>query len=372
MQRKYNDFVLPLTTRNHKGKKMFEQVLYFASFEELQKNVTDGRYLLVVAEKSDFPFEMLKNLPPLVGAIFPRIVFEQQSYDKGFILAKLNKNTSAFIVEEMDKDFSAQDLEKLNSFFLIVDGLSSHIGSFLEKFFEEIKEDAKFIGGGAGKLTLVQESVIFSNHFQAQDAAIIVGSYDYIGVGVKHGWKEIQGPFMATQTQKCVLQKINYVNAFDFYKEVVEKDCGKSLREDNFFEIAKSYPLGISRYSKEPVVRDPIMTNGEDIILVGDMDSSSIISLLKGDNDSLVDAAKIAAKNAIQSLEKDMAKNAVIVDCISRFLFLEEDFEKELINIKTQFPQNSQFWGVLTLGEIANESKENIEFYNKTCVVGAL
>jgi hypothetical protein len=67
-----------------------------------------------------------------------------------------------------------------------------------------------------------------------------------------------------------------------------------------------------------------------------------------------------------------MAKNAVIVDCISRFLFLEEDFEKELINIKTQFPQNSQFWGVLTLGEIANESKENIEFYNKTCVVGAL
>ena len=60
------------------------------------------------------------------------------------------------------------------------------------------------------------------------------------------------------------------------------------------------------------------------------------------------------------------------IDCISRYLFLDERFKEELEAISSAYAPNTILWGVLSLGEIANANEEGIEFYNKTCVVGTL
>lgn len=105
--------------------------------------------------------------------------------------------------------------------------------------------------------------------------------------------------------------------------------------------------------------------------LVGDMDVNSVVSILRGKSENLIEAASQASNISMQGINKHVT-SALIVDCISRFLFLEDKFEKELQAIKYPLPDNSLIWGVLSLGEIANANQENIEFYNKTCVVGAL
>lgn len=56
---------------------------------------------------------------------------------------------------------------------------------------------------------------------------------------------------------------------------------------------------------------------------------------------------------------------------VSQGVFLEDDFTKELDGIKKQV-DNETLFGALTLGEIANNGNEYINFYNKTCVVGVL
>ena len=60
------------------------------------------------------------------------------------------------------------------------------------------------------------------------------------------------------------------------------------------------------------------------------------------------------------------------MDCISRALFLEHEFELELQAIAEQFTDNHAMFGALVLGEIANSGSGYLEFYNKTTVVSLL
>jgi hypothetical protein len=188
-----------------------------------------------------------------------------------------------------------------------------------------------------------------------------------VDIGVHHGWEFLEGPFVATSSEKNILKQINYENAFEFYIEAVERDSGIKFTNDNFFDLAKSYPLGIVPYSGDIIVRDPIAKDGDSLVLVGTMPENSVIQILKGENDKLIDAAKVAASEATKG---DKQKNmTIMIDCISRVLFLEDSFVKEIDSVSEVIGETSLI-GALTLGEIANKSNKYIDFYNKTCVIG--
>ncbi len=77
--------------------------------------------------------------------------------------------------------------------------------------------------------------------------------------------------------------------------------------------------------------------------------------------------ASIASSHA-----HDGTSSAFLIDCLSRYLFLEERFVEELRAVQNAYTPSTTLWGVLSLGEIANANEEGIELYNKTCVVGTL
>jgi hypothetical protein len=56
----------------------------------------------------------------------------------------------------------------------------------------------------------------------------------------------------------------------------------------------------------------------------------------------------------------------IFVDCISRVLFLENEFASEL---QTARVADLPLVGMLSIGEIANSGDDYLEFYNKTSVV---
>ena len=89
----------------------------------------------------------------------------------------------------------------------------------------------------------------------------------------------------------------------------------------------------------------------------------------------MIQSAKTAIKSSIANLTADI-KHTFIIDCISRTLFLEEEFPKELIAISEAMPESNEKetipQGVLSLGEISSSEKGYLEFYNKTLVIGIL
>jgi hypothetical protein len=63
-----------------------------------------------------------------------------------------------------------------------------------------------------------------------------------------------------------------------------------------------------------------------------------------------------------------------MVDCISRVLYLDNDFSNELNTVKKQLKlkqESLDLEGVLSLGEISSMEGGFLEFLNKTIVVGA-
>lgn len=350
---------------------MFTQIVFAKTLDEACTHLSSGAYLLLVAEKTPFMVETLPQHVHICGAIFPRLIYGTQSFDEGVLVAKLHAHATFSIAPLMHTLDNVMFHDKNHSLLAIVDGLSSSIDLFLEALASLVPEKCKIIGAGAGKLTLKQEPVIFNNETLFENAALILQGPQTMGIGVKHGWEAIVSPLMATQCCSHLLEKINFRDAYMFYKEAVEADTPLRFNKDNFFDIAKGYPIGIVRYNKDYIVRDPIFTNGQSLTLVGSIDNNSVIAILKGDAQKLIAAAKEAASIAA-SYTSETATSVFIVDCISRYLYLEDSFTKELEAIFAHVDTSNCMWGVLSLGEIANASDESIEFYNKTCVVSAL
>ena len=349
---------------------MYKSIKYC---KEIKSEVFDkkSKYLFFIAENSKNIYNDIKLLEntEVYGAIFPEIIFDDMHYKEGVLVFELDSYIKPFIINSLieDMDKYEEQIENNNTIITIVDGLSPNIQTYLENFYEIIDNDVDIIGGGAGLLTLVQEPVIFDQYGIYQDGALVVPVQDNMGISVGHGWEQLKGPLLATHTNKNVLHSIDYKDAFDVYKNIIEENSEFRFDDNNFFDIAKQFPIGMITNNNEIIVRDPITVANNSLVLVGEMDQNSPIAILKGEPSKLINAAGKTSFEASKIVE--IKKYAFVVDCISRILYLEDKFTQEISAIK-EHTKDKQLFGILTLGEIANTNKSYIEFYNKTCVIG--
>lgn len=343
-------------------------------FLNINRNSSMKKFLLI-AEYTNFQFEDLEEYKgEIIGAIVPFIIYNTEIYNKGVISCDLNDDNNFLLIEDL-KDFSIENsfFSNNKSIMVFIDGLSSYISDFLDTLFENIPENTQVIGGGAGKMTFERDPVIFTKHQFCKDAAIIISLDTNLNLGIENGWEYLEGPFLTTNSHNNLLKTLNFRNAFEVYKEVVEKDSGMKFADDNFFDIAKSYPIGIIKYDKEIVVRDPILVDEDNnLVLVGDIPKNSTINILKGNKETLIISSEKAMKKALEKIDESADYNVVLFDCISRSIFLKDDFVTELEQIKKHMNPSKNLFGALTLGEIANNGNEYIIFYNRTCVIGVL
>lgn len=347
------------------------------------KNQVKG-VLVLACDANNYNHEELSKLlkaikKPIFGGIFPAVIFNNKKHEKGFIIAEMDIEINISIIENISLPETNLDDEMIKvsdtcsdvkTFFVFIDGFSSNIRNFIESMFTVLGLEFNYIGGGAGSLSLKQKPCIITNSGLKQDCAVIAGVGLNSGVGVKHGWESISGPFKVTSAEKTIIKELDYKHAFGVYKRVVDKHSGKFISKENFFNIAKSYPFGINKVDAEKIVRDPLFI-GEDysLICVGEVETGSFVDILTGNKDSLIKAAEDAVTTAMANKSGDTEKFIFFVDCISRVLFLGNDFNKELESVHS-VNEKAPLFGVLSIGEIANNGKDYLEFYNKTSVIG--
>ena len=345
----------------------------------------DDVLMINICETADIDLEAMvealnQEEVSFFGGVFPGIIGEGKHQKGGATITPLQAYIKPLVFEGLTgRSFVLPDYiidipqEEKGDAIVFVDGLSSNISSFLSAIFNALGNTVKYIGGGAGSLSLKQQPCLFTNDGVKMDAAIVLLLQKKISTGVKHGWDSISGPFVATKTHKNSIIEINWQNAYEVYKEVVEADSGQKFEDDNFFSIAKGYPFGIQREASEYVVRDPIAVNPDGSLqCVGEVSENVVIDILKGQPENLINAAREAAEVATQ---KSDYCQALVVDCISRNLYLEESYPKALELINQQITEQNALVnveGILTLGEISTYGKGYLEFLNKTIVVGLI
>lgn len=348
----------------------------------IKSHVGDNTALISVGEHSEFEIpELVSALNEaqvnFLGGIFPKVIFNDVVYEKGIVVNTLyNVIHMSTITNISEKEYDISPIEfdqdKKYSLITYVDGLTSNISSYLGRLYENYGMKTNYFGGGTGSLSLIQSPCVFSKDGFFQDAAVFCVMESPSSIGVKHGWKKLEGPYIVTKATGKTIEEINWEKPYEIYKNIVEADSNETFTESNFLDIAKGYPIGVIRQGFDYVIRDPLTVgeNGE-LVCIGDIEENTLIDVMKGDTSSLITSAKDAAEECLVKAENP--GTAIIIDCITRGLHLGDEYIHELENVSKTIHDshpNVNVGGALTLGEISSFGNGYIEFYNRTIVVG--
>ncbi len=345
---------------------------------------TRGIFILS-CDKNDYAPEVIKKIvqdvkTPVFGGIFPEIIYGKEKLDTGVVIVSLSKKPTVAVIERLshpDADFERQIEEQLSdatdfkTIFVFVDGMSNQISLLINEVFNKFGPNYNYMGGGAGSLSYKQKPCLFTNQGLVKDSAVIALMNIQSGIGVSHGWKTIAGPYKVTKATKNIIMELNWKPAFELYRDIIRIHSGKTITRDNFFEISKLYPLGLKKASADKIVREPLMLdeNGS-LVCIGDVPRDSFIDILNGNSDSLISGAQMALALSRDAFDTDKRCDLTFfIDSISQALFLADKFSLEL---DTVYNDDNPFIGALTIGEIANNGKNYLEFHNKTTIVGVL
>ncbi len=340
--------------------------------------------LLFACDKNGFTPEdlndTLRSLQlPVLGGVFPSIISQGQHFDRGSIVYGANITTKTTTVRGLSDESCeyASQMQALAetcpadaSLMVIVDGLSSRITAFLEDCYDEFGADCNYVGGGAGSLSFEHKPSVFTENGLEQDCAQILVVRGEAGISCGHGLDVLAGPFLVSRSRNNEIHTLDYRPAYDVYKEVVEQATGKQLDEEEFINISKEFPFGLSQIDGEILVRDPLMTNDGKLICVGEVPENSLIHILQGKPEHLITAAKVVAVKLARG--KTRQNPIFVFDCISRLLFLEDRFSETLVSMQETLENHGPLVGALSVGEITNNDENYLALHNKTTVLATL
>lgn len=347
------------------------------TLEELQQHPKVESFLLFIADKNQVSPEALKkvlesNTLPIIGGIFPELIADGERKENGFLVIPLCYKLHTCLldlskqredVQQQIRSFALESELENPGIFCFTDALSPEKTDMIDMLYDTWGPHAKYIGGGAGSLSFTSFPCIIHNQ-QVCERAAVIGLMDAeISVGVAHGWTPISDPIKVTETNGNTIISLDWEPAFEVYKKLIFEHSNTLISKDNFFDVAKSYPLGLVRLDSEMIIRDPYATENNQLHIVDNVPEGEYIRIMNGDMESLLKGAKTAVSNAFVNADVEHTEQ-FCVDCISRVLYMQEEFSQELALLNQEKLMN----GILTIGEIANPGDSVLELFNKTIV----
>jgi hypothetical protein len=345
------------------------------ALQSIQNDVSIQSLMVCVTDKSRSAvaslIDDLNSLQlPFFGGIFPEIIFENKRQQEGVLIITLDYKVDNYIVKLDDEAEIGNQIEHIcdtiqpnaNTTWVYVDCFSTNKTVFIESLYQNLGYTFTYVGGGAGSLSFEQIPSVFNNSGIYKNAAILAFATTNLSLGVAHGWSPISEKLKVTKANGNNIISIDWKPAVDVYTAIVEQHSNSKFEEQGFFELAKSYPLGMVKVGGDIIVRDPIMIQDDELVIVDKVNEGEFVQILNGDMNSLLSGAKNAKLLAHGTSNN---KNVFCIDCISRVLYMNDDFQDEIDIIKG----NQTLNGVLTIGEIANNSQTFLEIFNKTTVV---
>lgn len=264
--------------------------------------------------------------------------------------------------EQSAKDLLASGIDK-GVIFILPDGFGANISEVVRGLYDRLGPDFRYIGGGAG------DNLRFFKTYQFTEAgvesdAVAVALLDGLEIqtAIGHGWNPIGAPLIIGNVEGKKVIEIDGEMAFDTYS----KRLGE-IPLDKFQEYGMKYPFGFPNISGKYLIRDPLTANPDKSInFVTEISRNAVGYIMEGKVSDLIKAAGWVAKTAVQKVSQPQF--ALCFDCISRYLLMGKEFEKELEIITESIGKNTPIFGALTFGEVGSYDGTPL-FHNKTLTI---
>jgi len=268
---------------------------------------------------------------------------------------------------------AAQHEQRHFTTVLLTDGLSGAGERLVNDLFDRAQGGAQIVGGAAGDEGKFEMTHVGAGEQAGSEAAAVLNVFSTApwGVGVNHGLRPTTKQMRVTKAAGNVVHELDGEPAFAAYKRhSAERGIELSAERASPYLVANE--LGIHFFDKISRARAPLSVGADgSLICAAEIPKGSMVSILDGDPDSMVEAAKSAAEEAKEHLAGEEAAGVLLFDCVCRGMILKDEFRREVDAVRSVFP-NVPIAGFLTYGEIARYRGKFDGWHNATAVVAAI
>lgn len=260
--------------------------------------------------------------------------------------------------------------EKPSLLMIFIDGLAENGAAVVRGIQEVLGDNFPIMGGSAGDDFKFEKTYQYHQGKVITDSVVgvaLTGEVSF-GMGVKHGWEPIGLPMTVTKADGAVLKEVDEKPAISIYEEHFGKRADELVKEP-LARMAYTYPLGMAvEGMDELLIRDVVIANDKgEITAAAEIPEGSKIRLMIGDRNKAIEAARIAAENAMKIIKKD-AKAAIMFNCIARNKLLGLECKTEIDAVREVIGKDVPIIGFYTYGEVGPFEEEGGKsvFHNET------
>ena len=261
---------------------------------------------------------------------------------------------------------------ELKSILVLSEGTHINGTELINELIKQTNKKIPIFGGLAGDEYAFQKTIVGLNSDARVGKIVVIGFYgDHIrfGYGSEGGWGDFGPEREVTQSDKNILYKIGDWYALDLYKEYLGK-YAKELPGSSLY-----FPLSMKEKGSSASVVRTILSIDEEkksMTFAGNIPQGSMVRLMKGNIDKLIEASSEAAMKIVQQPDSNI-RLALLVSCVGRRIVLGDRVEEELEVVKEIFGPQTILSGFYSYGEIAPTIEQvACELHNQTMTITTL
>ncbi len=273
--------------------------------------------------------------------------------------------------------------KELSSVMMLPDVLVGNGADIVRGALDTLGSHFPLVGGASGDNQKFKKTFQYFNDEVLSGSLVGLGLSGDIsfGIGVRHGWVPIGLPMKVTKSTGSKVEHIDGKPALAVYEDYFGEEHSRVLKNSEHVSSTQSvltYPFGISQPGHEEILirfATNIESDGS-ITCAAEIPEGSDIRLMIGSKERAVEAARIAAQQAVDDLDGKEPKAAIIFNCIARHNLFGQEAKEEIQAIQEVIGEKLPLLGFYTYGEQApiNGITRNIEkcetsFHNETVVI---
>lgn len=321
---------------------------------------------------------------PLIGAIFPAVVVNEEFRTLGLWLLRLDNMPPYALLGDLKNPevdaatrIAAAAGDHLTSsgntmLFMVFDAMVPNISTILDGLYLQLHDRVLYAGVNAGSETFQPMPCLFDGDTVIGDGVLLLVLENSHGAILEHGYKAPEQLITATSTEGNRIISIDWRPAFEVYREVIRTQFGVEVTQENFYRYASYFPFGIVRADDEVVVRIPVAVESDgSVFCVGEIPANAMLTLLQ--------ASQVDSNLTVGALVDGMAKlngdlsgrDLLLFYCAGRRMFLNERASSELAKV-VHLSRARQIAGALSLGEIGSSRLLGYPLFHNATLVGCL
>jgi len=315
---------------------------------------------------------------PLVGAVFPQLIWERALHARGLLLRALKEMPPWRLVEGLGAPGtmpgsalrSLVDLagagDEGEALFTVFDAFVPSIATAMEDIYAEVGDRLHYFGAVAGSETFKPMPCLFDSERLIGDGVLALRLPQHPGAILECGYTVPEQLIPSTVVAGNRIAQIEWRPAFEVYAGMVQRHYGVEVTRENFYEWAVHFPFGIIRADGEMLVRIPVaLLDDGSLLCVGEIPENALITVVNAVKPASTDTVRaIAARLAGTTLD-----DGLVYYCAGRRMHLGPEAAAAEICALGEAMAPARAGGALTLGEIGTARRNRLPlFYNATIV----